>query len=444
MVIRLGSCFSRCGATALVLLTLLLSSWAEASNLTIRITKGSDQTLPVAVVPFLWQGQGGLSEDVAAIIGANLERTGLFSTLARDNLVSLPSNQSEVVYRDWRLLKVNYLIVGSIQSQADQQLHITYELFDITTQQKLLSESMPARPDNLRSRAHRISDRIYERLTGQKGIFSTRIAYVTAKQNVPVAERSYRLHVADADGQRARTILTSNKPLLSPDWSPDGKHLAYVSFETGRAAIFVQEVATGKRYQLTNFRGLNGAPAWSPDGKKIAMTLSRDGNAEIYIYYLDERRLLRVTNHYEIDTEPSWAPDGKSLVFTSGRSGGPQVYQVDLTTGAEKRISFTGNYNARPRFSPSGTEVFMMHRNSGGGLFSIAALDLASGRMRLLSTSPLDHSPSVAPNGAMVIYALMTQGQGVLGVVSTDGRIQYELPAASGDVLEPAWSPYLY
>lgn len=428
--------------TSLLLFALLLSSTTYA-DLTIRITKGNDQAIPIAVVPFIWQGQGSLNEDIASIIGANLARTGLFRSLPREDLVSLPTKAEEVVYRDWRLLKVNYLVTGSVEALEGNQVRIKYELFDITRQERLLAESITGKTTDLRSRAHFISDRVYERLTGQKGIFSTRIAYVTAVQQSKNSERVFRLHVADADGQRSRTILTSKKPLLSPDWSPDGKQLAYVSFETGRPAIFVQEVRTGKRYQLTNFRGLNGAPAWSPDGNKIAMTLSRDGNAEIYIYHLDERRLTRVTHHYAIDTEPSWSPDGKSLIFTSGRSGGPQVYHIDLLSGEEKRLSFEGNYNARPRYSPNGREVFMMHRASGGGLFSIAALSIETGRMRVLSTSPLDHSPSVAPNGAMVIYALMIGEKGVLGVVSTDGRIQYELPAESGDVFEPAWSPYL-
>ena len=428
--------------TSLLLLALLLSSLATA-DLTIRITKGNDQAIPVAVVPFIWNGKGSLDQDIASIVAANLSRTGLFRTLPREDLVSLPTTASEVVYRDWRLLKVSYLVVGSIETIDASKVRIRYELFDIAKQEAFLVESVVANINDLRSRAHFISDRIYERLTGQKGIFSTRIAYITSERLGSNKHFTYRLHVADADGQKSRTILTSKEPLLSPDWSPDGKQLAYVSFETGRPAIFVQELATAKRYQLTNFRGLNGAPAWSPDSKKIAMTLSRDGNAEIYIYHLAERRLTRVTEHYAIDTEPSWSPDGKSLIFTSDRSGGPQVYSVDLKSGQEKRISFEGNYNARPRFSPDGSEVFMVHRASGGGLFGVAALNMDTGRTRVLSTSPLDESPSVAPNGAMVIYALMRGRKGVLGVVSTDGRIQYELPAESGNVREPAWSPYL-
>lgn len=432
----------------LIILGLIIAgltlSFNSQANLTIRITKGNDQALPIAVVPFLWEGKGALKEDIASIISANLERTGLFKNIPRTNFVSLPSTTEEVVYRDWRLLKANYLVIGKIEAAGGSNVNITYELFDIVGQKSLLKLSSPASLNDLRTSAHAFSDTIYERLTGQKGIFSTKIAYVTAIQDVPIAQRKYQLHVADADGQRSKVLLTSKKPLLSPDWSPDGKKLAYVSFETGRAAIFIQEIETGKRYQLTNFRGLNGAPAWSPDGKKIAMTLSRDGNAEIYIYLIQERRLIRVTNHYEIDTEPSWSPDGKSLVFTSGRSGGPQIYQIDLLSGIEKRMTFAGNYNARPRYSPNGQEVFIMHRPAGARLFSIAAFNMNTQKIRILTTSPLDHSPSAAPNGAMVIYALKSKGKGVLGVVSTDGRIQYELPTVKGDVLEPAWSPYLH
>lgn len=425
----------------LFLLCLLLSFQAHA-NLTIRITQGSDQATPIAVVPFAWQGSGALSEDVGRILADNLERTGLFRPMPRENLVSLPSRGSEVIYRDWRLLQVDYLVVGSIQ-ENNGQYRIAYEVFDVVSQERILGETVNARPEQLRSRAHFISDRIYEKLTGQQGIFSTRLAYVTAEQLDGRAEYRYRLHVSDADGQRSRTILTSREPILSPDWSPDGKRLAYVSFERGRPAIFIQEVATGQRYQLTNYRGLNGSPAWSPDGKKLAMTLSRDGSPEIYIYDLEQRRLTRVTHHYAIDTEPAWSPDGKKLIFTSSRSGGPQIYQVNLQTGRTERISFEGNYNARARYSPDGSEIFMIHRESGGGLFSVAALNIESGRLRTLTTSPLDESPSVAPNGSMVVYALMKDDQGILGVVSTDGRIRYELPAERGDVREPAWSPFL-
>lgn len=427
-------------ATILLLLALLLSSMAEAS-LTIRITKGSDQTTPIAVVPFSWRGQGGLPEDVARIISDNLERTGLYRALPREDLVSLPTQASEVVYRDWRLLKMDYLLVGSIEPSGNDSLIIRYELFDVVSQQRVFGETVSGRIAELRSRAHFVSDRVYERLTGQRGIFSTRIAYVTAEQDRQGS--TYRLHVSDADGQRSRTVLTSRQPILSPDWSPDGKQLAYVSFETGRPGIYVQEIASGKRYQLTRFTGLNGSPSWSPDGKRIAMTLSRDGNPEIYIYNLDNRKLTRVTHHYAIDTEPSWSPDGKHLIFTSSRSGGPQIYRIDLANGDVERRSFEGNYNARARYSPDGKEIFMVHRESGGGLFSIAALNMETGRLRTLTTSPLDESPSVAPNGAMVIYALMRGNKGVLGVVSTDGRIEYELPAERGDVREPAWSPFL-
>ncbi len=425
-----------------VFLLLFLFTTQAAANLTIRITQGSDQATSIAIVPFAWRGSGALPEDVARILGDNLERTGLFAPVPRENLVSLPSRRDEVVYRDWRLLNVNYLLVGSIEENG-HSLTINYELFDVLSQERLLGETVTSRKDQLRSRSHFISDRVYEKLTGQRGIFSTRLAYVTAEALEGRANYQYRLHVSDADGQRSRVILSSREPILSPDWSPDGKKLAYVSFERGRPAIFIQEVATGYRYQLTNFRGLNGSPAWSPDGKQLAMTLSRDGSPEIYIYHLEQRRLTRLTHHFAIDTEPSWSPDGKNIVFTSSRSGGPQIYQVNLDSGRVERVTFEGNYNARARYSPDGKEIFMIHRESGGGFFSVAALNMQTGRLRRLSTSPLDESPSVAPNGSMVVYALTRNNQGVLGVVSIDGRIRYELPAERGDVREPAWSPFL-
>lgn len=420
--------------------TLFWSAAAQA-NLTIRITQGNDQAAPIAIIPFAWQGPR-LSEDVARIISDNLGRTGLFNPIARAHLVGLPAQRSEVVFRDWQRLNAQYLVIGQLSAEGES-LRITYEVFDVTTGQRLLGESVLSTPAELRGRAHFISDRIYEQLTGQRGIFSTRIAYVTAEPLEGRAAYRYRLHVADADGQRARSVLTSHEPILSPDWSPDGRRLAYVSFEQGRPAIFVQELQTGQRFQLTNFTGLNGSPAWSPDGQRIAMTLSRDASPEIYIYDLEQRRLTRVTHHYAIDTEPAWSPDGRQLIFTSSRSGGPQIYQVTLETGHIQRLTFEGNYNARARYSPDGNEIFMVHRAEGTSVFSIAALHLQTGRTRILTSSPLDESPSVAPNGAMIMYALTQGEQGVLGVVSTDGRIQYELPAAHGDVREPAWSPYL-
>lgn len=426
-----------------LLLALLVTSQASLADLNIRITRGNDQAFPVAVVPFLWEGQGRLSEDVAQIISDNLVRTGLFNTLDRSSFVSLPSSAEEVVYQDWEDLEAKYLIIGSIQPSSNNQLAIHYQLFDVVQREVLLAETQLARKEDLRTPSHRVSDALYLRLTGQKGIFSTRLAYVTLLPARNLFDDLYRLHIADADGKRSREILRSREPILSPDWSPDGKKLAYVSFETGSPAIYIQEIATGQRYQLTNFRGLNSAPVWSPDGTQLALTLSKDGNPEIYVYNFERKRLTRVTNHYAIDTEASWSPDGKNLIYTSSRSGGPQIYQVNLTTGRERRLTFEGNYNARARYSPNGQHIYMVTRAADARNFSIAALNLETGKKRPLTTFEINESPGVAPNGSLIIYAFMRGNQGMLGVVSYDARVQYELPVARGLVREPAWSPFL-
>lgn len=429
----------------LVLLCLIYIAWATPAfaDLRLEITQGNDRAAPIAVVPFDWQGSGMLPEDIAKVVGNDLARTPYFDPMPRENLISLPTRQEDVIYRDWRMVKANYVLIGRVKRQDNNELLIQYELYDVLKQERMLAEQVRGTPQELRSRAHFISDRIYQAVTGERGIFSTRIAYVTAQRRGPGAY-DFQLNVADADGRRAKAILSSRHPILSPSWAPDGRRLAYVSFETGRAAIFVQNVATGKRYQLTDFRGLNGAPSWSPDGQKVAMTLSKDGNPEIYIYDMNQNRLRRVTRHYAIDTEPSWSPDGQRLLFTSSRSGGPQIYEVEVNSGDVRRLTYDGNYNARASYSPKGDEIFMVHREEGFLNFHIAAMNLDSGRLRSLTSMPLDESPSVAPNGSMVIYAMQKGGKGVLGVVSTDGRVQYQLPAIEGDVREPAWSPYLH
>lgn len=412
------------------------------ADLYIEITSGNDAALPIAIVPFAYKGSINLSENPSETIVANFSRTGEFAPLAEADLIAKPKSMKEVAFRDWRLINTRYLLIGSI-NQVRAEFLIQYELFDIVKQERILAEQVKATNATIRSRAHFISDRVYETLTSRRGIFSTKIAYVTATPRKGVGKYLFKLHVADSDGRRAKAVLTSNEPVLSPDWSPDGKKIAYVSFEKGRPGIFVQDITTGKRYMLSSFTGLNGAPAWSPDGKKIAMTLSKDGNAEIYIYNIPMKRLSRLTNHYAIDTEPSWSPDGKKIVFTSGRSGAPQVYQITLANRKIKRISYQGNYNARPRYSPDGKEIFMVHRKKGYYGFNIAALDVRSKKIRLLTNTRLDESPSVAPNGTMVIYAMKKGSKVMLGVVAVASKLQYQLPSAQGDVREPAWSPYL-
>ncbi|MCC5883655.1 MAG: Tol-Pal system protein TolB [Halomonas sp.] len=422
--------------TWLSALLILFSSLAQA-NLTIEITRGSDRATPIAVVPFSADGES-VPEDVAQIISDNLERSGYFAPLERNAMYDRPSSGDQVQYGQWRALDVRYLVVGQVSRAADGY-RIRYELMDVSGQRRMIGESVSAGANELRGGAHYISDQIFEAVTGIRGAFSTRIAYVTAQG--ADQDMQFALYVADADGHNSQQVLSSREPILSPAWSPDGRKLAYVSFETERPAIYVQDVGTGQRAQVASFDGINGAPAWSPDGRQLAMTLSKDGQPDIYVMDVGSRNLQQITNSSSIDTEPAWAPDGRSLIFTSDRSGGPQIYRHNLSSGQSERLTFTGNYNARGRLSPDGESLFLIHRSNSG--FQVARQDLGSGRLVVISETRWDESPSVAPNGTMVIFATQQGNSGVLGAVSADGRASYRLPSARGDVREPAWSPFL-
>ncbi|WP_416140678.1 Tol-Pal system beta propeller repeat protein TolB [Halomonas sp. HK25] len=415
---------------------LLMSSGLAQANLTIEITRGSDRATPVAVVPFA--GGDDFPEDVAQVIHDNLERSGYFDPLPRRQMLDRPSESDEVRYGNWRSLDVRYLVVGRA-SREGNGYRLRYELMDVSGERRMLGEVVTADQNELRGAAHYISDQIFEAITGIRGAFATRIAYVTA-QGVG-DNMQFTLYVADADGRNSQQVLSSREPILSPAWSPDGRRLAYVSFETERPAIYLQDLNSGQRVRATSFQGINGAPAWSPDGRRIAMSLSKDGQPEIYVMDIASRSFDRITNSSSIDTEPSWAPDGRSLLFTSDRSGGPQLYRHDFASGQQQRLTFTGNYNARGRFSPDGEAIFLIHRSGNG--FQVARQDLDSGRLVVLSESRFDESPSVSPNGTMVIFATQQGNNGVLGAVTADGRASFRLPSASGDVREPAWSPFL-
>ncbi|MBB1488541.1 Tol-Pal system beta propeller repeat protein TolB [Oceanospirillum sediminis] len=425
----------------MAVVVMLLSVQQAIAELTIEITQGNDKATPVAIVPFSWQGNAALQEDIARIVSDDLERSGLIKPLARTEMLSLPSERKEIFFRDWSLLKQEYLLIGQVKPTSDPTvLSIRYELYDVVRQARVLGEIIKGTQDELRSRAHYISDKIFEELTGLRGAFSTKIAYITADRQSNGKTR-YQLKVSDADGRREKTILTSQQPLLSPSWSPDAKYLAYVSFEKGRPGIYLQNVYTGKRRQLTAFKGLNGAPSWSPDGNKLVVTLSKDGNPELYEINLQTNKVRRLTRHYSIETEAEWSSDGKRMLFTSSRAGGPQIYEMNLETGEEKRLTFDGNYNARARYSPDGKEIYFVHQKDG--IFHIAAQELSTNRMRILTQTPLDESPSVSPNGSMLIYATQEGRSGYLGAVSIDGQVRYRLPSQLGDVREPAWSPFL-
>ncbi len=410
------------------------------AELTIEITQGVDNPTRIAVIPFEWSEAGALPENIADIISADLNRSGQFVTLGTDNMLSMPHQRKQVFFRDWKIIEQEYLLIGQVKSATNKSGYdVHYELYDVYKQERILAEIISGADNKLRDLAHHISDKVYKQLTGINGSFSTRIVYVTANKRANGANL-FRLQLADADGYRAQTILESAEPILSPDWAPDGKRIAYVSFEGRRPGIYIQNLATGQRQKLPWFKGLNSAPAWSPNGKQLAVVLSKDGNPEIYIYTIATRKFRRLTHHFAIDTEPSWAPDGKSLIFTSGRGGGPQIYQIDVATGNIQRLTFQGNYNARGRLTKDGRFLILVHRTEG--VFHIAIQDLVRGGIRSLTQTQLDESPSIAPNGSMLIYATSYQDRGVLAAVSVDGRVKFRLPSKYGDVREPAWSPF--
>lgn len=425
-------------AAGLLLLSLAASSWADLD--TIIIDQGVDDPIRIAVVPFALSEDLDIADNLAKLIRFDLARSGQFDPVAPENMLSYPSTQDAVFFRDWRILQTAYLVIGQAQTNALGQIQVSYQLFDVATQSQLQSVSFNIAREQWRDLGHKIADLVYTEVTGVRGAFSTKILYVLA-QDIGTQKARYKLQVADVDGERARTLFDSREPILSASWSPDGRRVAYVSFETGRPSIILQDIDGPNREQLTNFRGINGSPVFSPDGKQLAMVLSRSGDPEVFIMDLETRKLRRITRHPAIDTEPSWSPDGRYLVFTSDRGGKPQIYQLELATNFLERLTFVGDYNARARLLPDGRHLVFVHRRNG--IFHIAWQDLLEDRLLVLTESSLDESPSLAPNGAMLIYATLDQDKGILAVVSVDGRVKYRLPSSSGDVREPAWSPFL-
>ncbi len=422
----------------LISILLLYTSFSRA-ELVIEITKGVEASVPIAVVPFAWQG-GTLKTpvNVATVIQADLKRSGLFKTLAVADMLTRPTDANKVKYRNWQALGQDYLLIGQV-SEVNGRYQVQFQLFDVYKGEQILGYRLLVVEQELRRTAHYISDLVYEKLTGKKGVFSTRLAYITST-SISANKKRYRLLVADADGYNPKTIASSSEPLMSPAWSPDGKKIVYVSFENKRSAIYLQTLATGKRSKVAAYRGINGAPAFSPDGTRLALTLSKDGSPDIYVLNLTSGTLTKVTKSYGIDTEPTWAPDGESIVYTSDRGGKPQLYRVFVRGGNPKRITFEGDYNARGRFSTDGKSLAMVHANRGD--YRIAVMDMATGLVNVLTAGKYDESPSFSPNGDMVLFASKNSaGRGVLTAVSVDGRMQQKMAFNSGDVREPAWSP---
>ncbi len=413
----------------LLFFSIILPSYAL---LELELTHGVDTRIPISVFPFAGQNS---ESNISDIIRRDLSFSGYFKVFSGEGT---PSNLQQINFSSWRARNIDNLVIGNI-SNGMMDSKVRFQLLDVITKRPILNEQYSSSSQNMRRLAHHISDVIYEKLTGIRGIFSTRIAYVLVQRH-SYGNVRYTLEVADADGFQPRPILVSHQPILSPSWSPDGRKLAYVSFEKRRPQIYVADVASGNRTVVTSFSGINGAPAWSPDGRQLAIVLSKSGRPKIYVVNLATRQLRQVTSGAGIDTEPSWAP-GRSILFTSDRGGSPQIYQVDLSNNRIQRLTFQGDYNARASYTPNGKQIVMLHRE--GGMFSIAAMDRRSERFQILSRAGLDESPSVSPNGKMVLFATTYGGRGVLGVVSIDGRVQMRYPSREGDVREPAWSPFL-
>lgn len=425
MVIRIG------------LMLLVFVSTLVNAELVIEVTQGKQSAIPLAVVPFEWTGANPPPEDVSAIVSNDLSGSGYFRLLKAENMITRPTQLSQVVYQDWDNLKQDFVVIGRI-NVLPTGYAVEFHVLDVHQQVEVLRHRVKGKASQMRDVAHYISDYIFNKLTGVKGVFSTKLIYVTTNR-----ERTrFNLNYADADGAREQLIFKSRHPLISPAWSPDGKKVAYVSFENGQSEIYFQTLATGKREKIAAFSGSNSAPAFSPDGTKLAFVRSQLGNPDIWLMDLKTRKIERLTRHYAIDTEPQWMPDGESLVFTSSRAGGPQIYRLKLADKSVKRMTFEGRYNARARITADGRKMVYVHQSAER--FHIASQDIKSGRVHILtSETELDESPSVAPNGSMVIYAASEADRSILAAVSVDGEVKFRLPSKYGDVREPAWSPIL-
>lgn len=416
-----------------ILILAWLASFALAAHaqLTIDITTSGGRQVPVAVVPF--SGENTQPQAVSTVIGADLARTGLFRLVNAMGVSPLPTEPSEVNFVDWSARTAEALVIGKIEPLPDGRVEVRFRLFDVQKQSQLASFSYVVAPAQLRATGHRIADVIYEKLTGDKGVFSTKITYVVKRGS------RYELQVADADGANSQAVLASNEPIISPTWSPDGSRLAYVSFDQKKPIVVVQNLAQGTTRIVAAFRGNNSAPAWSPDGQRLAVALTKDGLTQVYLIGAAGGQPERITDSSGIDTQPAFSPDGKWIAFTSDRGGSPQVYKMPASGGAAQRLTFDGSYNVGPRFSPDGKSIAFVQRD--GGRYRIATLELDTGQVQALTDGTLDDSPSFAPNGKMILYEAQVGGQGQLAAVSSDGRVRQRLTSSAGDVRDPSWGP---
>ena len=412
---------------------------AVAQKLRIDV-QGVAQPTPVAIVPFGWAGNSpAMPLDIAEVIKGDLRRSGRFSPIPENDMLQKPTDGADVDFGDWSILGVEAVVVGNVTQVGVNAYSLRFQLFDTFRQRQLVGYQIPASRGTMRGAAHRAADMIYEKLTGIKGVFGTKVAYVTAEQQG--RDRLYSLIVSDQDGENEFKIMESKDPIMSPAWSPDSRQLAYVSFEGSRSSIFIQSLRSGNRFQVSNKPGINGAPAFSPDGRKLVVTLGGvEGNPDIYVLDITSRQVKRLTTHRAIDTEGTWSPDGRHIYFTSDRSGGPQIYRISANGGTPERVTFEGSYNARPRLSPDGTRLAMVHNDRGN--YRIAVMNIERKDLLVVSAGRQDESPSFAPNSDSLIYATRQSGDGVLETVSADGLIRQKMASGQGDVREPVWSPF--
>ncbi len=406
---------------------------ASYAQLSIEITGGGANRLPIAIVPFA--GEGAIPPGISAIVRADLDRSGLFRTIESPPASPALTEASSVNFPEWRSRLADALVLGSIAVLPDGRYEARFRVFDVVKQTTLGGVAYTLNRNQVRATAHRISDYIYEKLTGEKGVFSTRIAYVLKRGP------RYELQIADADGAGAETALASLEPIISPTWSPDGRRLAYVSFEQKKPVVYVHSLQSGQRQVAANFKGSNSAPAWAPDGSRLAVALSREGGSQIFTVNADGSGVRRLMSSSSIDTEPVYSPDGQFLYFTSDRGGSPQIYRMPAGGGEPQRVTFEGTYNVSPRISPDGKNLAYITRNSGR--FQVALQDLNARQVQVLTDSDKDESPSFSPNGRMILLATVIGGRGVLSAVSADGRVKQRLTVTGGDVREPAWGPFI-